>query len=552
MKNDSWYKELRQETSGNHFWSRGTKINVGIALVVVCILLGTSFGYAVTRTITDTGDTVDTFIRNSKGNYWTINFANLQLAIYDLNSTNGGRVDVPNCNITFTTTLKGTNNLQLQGMGKNSTIFFLNAGVNKDMINFSNCHNCLVEGIRFNFNNWSQSDTGNLSIIRMSNFCSFITIQQCSFWNGHGSMIETGDFMHPANNITIQDCDFHNRRQRFWGGAISFWGSDCIASNNFIEDMWAVAMRVHGSVYYTPYPERCIIDGNIITGSCGHGIHMEYARNCTITNNIIYNLNSTAYNGYDAATAYSSGIIIGTTSLYVTVSNNYINGVKRWGISVQGPGGIVTGNTVLNYVDYGIQTYSHCSVSGNYIKAKNGVSPSVGITALNNCTITGNRIYAQSTTYYNQMGISVSGHCIITGNYLNNTYAGIRVDTPGKNILINDNEIINCANTAIMLNDVSFCSVSNNIINRSSLGIRIYKSHNNTITGNILQTTSAAASSSIYEDTAPANYNKIENNNIRKCKVNTIVLIGINSYEMLVNTTTGLIGIHTGSGTIWK
>src|SRR4030043_2231990 len=57
----------------------------------------------------------------------------LQAAIYSLNSTNGGWVEVPVCNITFTTTLFITSGVWLRGSG-NGTIFYLANNINKTMI----------------------------------------------------------------------------------------------------------------------------------------------------------------------------------------------------------------------------------------------------------------------------------------------------------------------------------------------------------------------------------------------------------------------------------
>jgi hypothetical protein len=67
------------------------------AVLAVAFLLAISISsvFAVTRTISDTQDTIATYITNSNGKYWAATGANLQLAITDLNSTNGGWVDFP-------------------------------------------------------------------------------------------------------------------------------------------------------------------------------------------------------------------------------------------------------------------------------------------------------------------------------------------------------------------------------------------------------------------------------------------------------------------------
>ena len=68
-----------------------TKANIIIAIFIASILVATSV-YAVTRTISDTNDNLETFIRCSNGNYYAPTAANLQTAIQSLNSSGGGTV----------------------------------------------------------------------------------------------------------------------------------------------------------------------------------------------------------------------------------------------------------------------------------------------------------------------------------------------------------------------------------------------------------------------------------------------------------------------------
>lgn len=51
------------------------------------IVVATITAVSVTRTITDTGDSVETFIKNSNGNYWSVSEANIQAAINDLGAS---------------------------------------------------------------------------------------------------------------------------------------------------------------------------------------------------------------------------------------------------------------------------------------------------------------------------------------------------------------------------------------------------------------------------------------------------------------------------------
>lgn len=91
-----------------------------ITIATLFIAIAISSVFAV-RTITDTGDSFDTFIRNSKGNYWTATGANLRLALFDLNSTLGGTVWLPAKTITITSDIRMTNHTTLQGAGMNAT-----------------------------------------------------------------------------------------------------------------------------------------------------------------------------------------------------------------------------------------------------------------------------------------------------------------------------------------------------------------------------------------------------------------------------------------------
>ena len=86
-----------------------TKLEI---LFVVCMLIIIGIGsvWGVTRTITSSSDTVDTFIRNSNGNYWSATGSNIQLAIWDLNTTDGGTVFLPG-----NTTISVSNTIILEG-----------------------------------------------------------------------------------------------------------------------------------------------------------------------------------------------------------------------------------------------------------------------------------------------------------------------------------------------------------------------------------------------------------------------------------------------------
>lgn len=60
-----------------------------ISLVIMIILVSLGSMIAVDRTITDTSDTFDTYIKNSNGNYWDVTRTNVQAAIDDVVSSPG-------------------------------------------------------------------------------------------------------------------------------------------------------------------------------------------------------------------------------------------------------------------------------------------------------------------------------------------------------------------------------------------------------------------------------------------------------------------------------
>ena len=60
-----------------------TKIEVGFVGLLLLLTMVVSVA-SVTRTISDTRDNIETFIRNSNGKYWDATFANIQVAIDDI------------------------------------------------------------------------------------------------------------------------------------------------------------------------------------------------------------------------------------------------------------------------------------------------------------------------------------------------------------------------------------------------------------------------------------------------------------------------------------
>ncbi len=85
------------------------------SVFVLLLLVTTSFSGAITRNITSISDNMKTFVCNSNGKYWNPTNANIQLAIWDFNDTNGGEVYVPVGN--YSGSLNITNNVEVIGTG---------------------------------------------------------------------------------------------------------------------------------------------------------------------------------------------------------------------------------------------------------------------------------------------------------------------------------------------------------------------------------------------------------------------------------------------------
>jgi len=360
------------------------------------------------------------FIWNSNGNYWEATGINIQVAIDDLGEI-GGTVWLPFGKIIINNRINLVNNLSIIGHGRFTEIKLGN-DANDDIFRIGSRKNILVNNISFNGNNFTQTigwggSPGTSNAIKLSGKTENVTIRNCFFENTVCPAIYAG---HNTSFITVDSCYFNGRQNEGWGGAILFSGSDSIARNNFIKDTYDCGIVLEGS----PTPAtRCIIEGNKITGNIGHGIHMEYKRsnNCTIINNSIYNINSTAY--IQTESHYSKGIILANNSI---CSKNVIRNIQYCGIAGYG-NCVITDNIVTNIDGKGISCGSN-SVSSNVTLFRNILSnTSIGIYIDKNgfAEIIENKI--GNVTGF--CGIYCKSDCLITNNEIFKTlgrgiYAG--------------------------------------------------------------------------------------------------------------------------------
>ncbi len=144
-----------------------TKIEI-ITIILLIIILTTFSVSSVTRTITDTHDDFDTFIRNSNGNYWAATGDNIQIAIDDFGISapiyggyggSHGTVWLSgNTTLTITSTITVNDHVTLEMDGceikpsGNFDVFLLNEGakVRNGIVDVSDIADFSSAVIRFN------------------------------------------------------------------------------------------------------------------------------------------------------------------------------------------------------------------------------------------------------------------------------------------------------------------------------------------------------------------------------------------------------------------
>lgn len=120
------------------------KINLRTIIEVFCIvslwimLVTAVTVMSVNRTITDTGDSSYTLIRNSKGHYWDCTEANIQVAIDDV-GTDGGTVWIGSA-MTITSPIKPKNYTQIDFLGNKVTL-----GADISFLNVTTCSYATVK-----------------------------------------------------------------------------------------------------------------------------------------------------------------------------------------------------------------------------------------------------------------------------------------------------------------------------------------------------------------------------------------------------------------------
>jgi len=485
------------------------------ALIVACILISV---YLVGSTITlkePSGSTEGywediKYIKNSNGKLWEATGSNIQLALWDLNSTSGGTVWLPSGTLNISTTIFPINNTCIVGAGQGSTIVELADNANRSMVAMGwngisaadnrmsiGIHHVRIEGITFDGRNSSQGETFN-QYAKGIGICSNshnITIYNCEFKNMRSTMIWIYNLYgqdEPMSNIVVDTCNFDTIQRQ----ASQYPGGVCIASSftkvvncNF-KDTYACGVYFQNWDYPT-YCQLNTVQGCTFTGRISSPIHFEGYKgsNNSAINNKVHDCYETAY--VVSESLYSRGMVVAQN--YSVVSGNHINGVTDFGIHVvscgkciisdnvimnvvgggsngesgdaiyiagTAPDNSFTGNVISDYVRYGLMCRSRQKIHDNtFINGLRGIS----VSSMNNVSIQGNVFSGQ--TNHSMMLYNIKD-CNVIGNTAGSAVIGIFCEgTSSDYNIITNNNVRNCG-TPLSIDNVTAnlnSTIDNNI-----------------------------------------------------------------------------------------
>ncbi|CAK0751038.1 hypothetical protein CCP3SC1AL1_1820002 [Gammaproteobacteria bacterium] len=228
----SRHNKKRDDRKMKKIISFRTKIEaIAIAGLFIMITIGSVF--AVTRTITSTGDSFDTFIRNSKGNYWTATRANLQTAIYDLANVSG-TVWIPSGTIVFTNMINLTSNITIRGTGMNSTVLRLSnsySGYQGFWLRGHLVHNVTLCDFSMDGNNRTGTIVNNAVAIQIDNssYFHFYNIHIYNLYRAGIILNENHNAYSDLTNLFINDVDDYPTTQQM----LKIRNSQYITGENF-------------------------------------------------------------------------------------------------------------------------------------------------------------------------------------------------------------------------------------------------------------------------------------------------------------------------------
>lgn len=394
---------------------------------------------SVTRTITDSSDNIETFIRNSNGGIWEATGANIQLAINDL--TTGGTIWMPDGTTDISSDIALSDNIHLKGVGQSTII---NSPSNLYSIQVHADNNVTISDMKL---------TGNISLSIQTTTAETvgnITIRDVII-DAHESSknglfyvwVHDNDVM---NNLKFIRCEAINSRTFGFiisGGSTgrlnNVMFTNCIANDSGRYDnlnQWATGFDFAESLGYV---SNLTVTGCIAEGSYESGFHFEETpvlENCVLVGCISNN------NGQKTGGTFNAGYLV---SGGVKLSDCYASGNSLYGYRISNDAGSVILDNCVSDNDYmGFRIYGQRN----------------GFAYLTDCVVRNSTNFAFRMT--NGRNIHVQN--MVTENTGGDATFGTHVGIGGSsNPVDNSSFDFNCYEPSSSRNHVIYCVNAENI-----------------------------------------------------------------------------------------
>jgi parallel beta-helix repeat protein len=403
-----------------------------------------------------------------------------------------------------------------------------------------NYKNCTIRG-----NKMKNSGAGIIFQFFKPNVSAVYNTIQDGTVTYSGSVEHDSDSIISNNEISINTSKYASEYVgiRIYGYNLE---QDTVASGNGSSDL------IPKGDYYV---SNVRIVGNTIK-TCGNGIHLSDARDCTVIGNKITNIDE---NSWD------DGILVDEDSKNISIQKNEVKNSTRYGIRLENYSSATSiyGNTVSASIYYGISVNNNSKVTGNiekntikncddngiciqeYSRVKNISNNTItscdwhGITLYDGCEVTGN-ITGNKISKCGQNGIFLnleSSAKSVTKNTLtqNGKYAIALYDGSQVTNSISSNTISKNKFHAIQLNlDCTADKInSNKITNTKGKGILIEDGSTvwSSISSNTINT---ASQEGIYVNSS-RNSLTIKGNSIKKCSRSSIVINTVSKMKITIS-----------------
>ncbi len=268
-----------------------------------------------------------------------------------------------------TITVNGGGDYIIEGEGAGSVI---DCGANRTAFSITSARSCILRNFKIDASDVTTITRRIIDIDEVSDnmvICdNIIIVGNVAGKKGHGIQIA-------SNNAKIVNCDISYTYNGVYTSSSA--SGNMLVSNNVISSQFESGITIFQS-------HRSIVSNNLIK-NCAYGIMDKDSAYCIIEGNLIYDMYSIGiqiasygwadpdYCIVDGNVVYGCEQGIGMRSNYGVVSNNTIYGDRATALpllSVYGcEGAIITGNTLNNAADEGIEVWTadRCLIANNNI-----------------------------------------------------------------------------------------------------------------------------------------------------------------------------------------